>query len=78
MEGKRCTNRDCAKRPSFGIAGTKTTKLCSCTHTKHGMLDDESKKVIHRGCTKVPSYAVAGGVWKSCARYVLNKARCVC
>ncbi|CAN0008214.1 unnamed protein product, partial [Pylaiella littoralis] len=32
----KCTHRGCSKRPSYGVAGTKTAEFC-CEHAKDGM-----------------------------------------
>ncbi|CAM9786731.1 unnamed protein product [Sphacelaria rigidula] len=57
--GKRCGEKRCLKRPSFGVAGSKKTEFCF-EHAAAGMINVVSKRCGDEGCLKHPSYSVAG------------------
>ena len=47
---KTCNHADCNKRPTFGVAGSRTVEFCS-SHAKEGMVDVTNRKRCgHPGC----------------------------
>lgn len=59
VANKICAHRDCTKRPSFGMEGSKLAEFCSA-HKAVGMVDVKNKRCIHHGCTKQSGYGVPG------------------
>lgn len=56
---KGCAVPGCAKKPSYGVNGTKTAQFCG-QHRKEGMVNVRSKKCTDTGCGKKASYGVDG------------------
>ena len=56
---KKCRAEGCRKRPSYGVAGTKTVEYCA-QHAPDGMADVKSRKFRTEGCGKRPTHGVAG------------------
>ncbi|CAN0478399.1 unnamed protein product [Ascophyllum nodosum] len=69
---KKCGTESCSKRPSFGVAGTKTAEYCA-QHAPHGMVDVYNKKCKAESCSKRPSFGVAGTkTAEYCAQHTLD------
>ena len=56
---RKCRTEGCGKKPSFGVAGTKTVEYCT-QHAPEGMVDVKSRKCRTEGCGKIPSFGGAG------------------
>lgn len=48
-----------AKRPTYGVEGTKTAQFCA-QHIKGGMVDVSKKRCAEQVCTKRPTFGVEG------------------
>ena len=59
VHNRKCRTEGCGKRPSFGVAGTKTGEYCA-RHALEGMVDVCSIKCRTEGCGKRPFFGVAG------------------
>ena len=59
VRNKKCRTEACDKRPSFGVAGTKTAEYCA-QHAPDGMVNVKSRKCRTESCGKEPSFGVAG------------------
>ena len=51
VRSRKCRTEGCGKRPSFGIAGTKTGEYC-VQHAPDGMVNVCSRKCRTEGCGK--------------------------
>ena len=51
VKSKRCAHDGCAKRPSYGVAGSTKPEFCF-DHKEGGMVDVINKRCDHDGCTK--------------------------
>ena len=56
---KKCRTEACGKKPSFGVADTKTAEHCA-NHAPGGIVNVCHKKFKSEGCGKQPSFAVEG------------------
>ena len=56
---RKCRTKDCGKKPSFGVAGTKMSEYCA-QHAPDGMVDTTSRKCRTEDCGKQRSFGVAG------------------
>ena len=75
---KKCRTEGCGKRPTHGVAGTKTVEYCA-QHALDGMVNVCSKKCKTEGCGKLPSYGVAGTkTVEYCAQHALDGMVKVC
>ena len=59
VDSRKCRTEGCGKRPSHGVAGTKTVEYCA-QHALDGMVNVCSRKCRAEGCGKGLSYGVAG------------------
>ena len=69
VKSKKCRTEGCGKRPSFGVAGTKTGEFCA-QHALEGMVNVKRKKCRTASCGKVPLFGVAGTITEEyCAQH---------
>ena len=59
VKKRKCGTEGCGKIPSFGVAGTKTTKYCA-QHARDGMVNVKNRMCKTKGCGKIPAFGVAG------------------
>ena len=59
VKSRKCRTEGCGKKPSFGVAGTKTAEYC-VQHAPDGMVNVYSRKCRTEGCGKRPSFGVTG------------------
>ena len=69
---RKCRTKDCGKRASFGVAGTKTMKYCA-RHAPAAMVNICNRKCRTKGCGKKSSFGVAGTKTPEyCAQHALD------
>ena len=72
VKSKKCYHDGCLKKPSFGIAGSKTPTFCA-EHAAEGMVNVIEKKCKHESCSKQPSFGFAGSKSGTfCAQHALE------
>ncbi|CAN0478752.1 unnamed protein product [Ascophyllum nodosum] len=74
VRSRKCRIEACGKRPSHGVAGTKTVEYCA-QHAPDGMVDVCNKKCRTGGCGKKPSFGVTH---TRTAEYYAQHARLKC
>ena len=54
----KCRTGGCSKRPSFGVAGTKTGEYCA-QHALDGMVNVKYRNCRAEGCSRKPSFGLS-------------------